>query len=269
MQDTATRPAPPPINARGGSASEYRELPEATFRFVIGEPKIRQMYSDKYGKWSTMVDLPLTLTEEEKKRLEEEFGKPPEGTFQSWRPAFGGYSCGYTLNSNNAGKESALVTFMACAFGAKNAGDFRKWINAGGCPTVTARDNDGRIEQINSWLKWLEGLEVYGTIRHDAGNNGQTLARFGGPMAVGSLPGQPEPAYQNTQKGKLRAMMSDEPAPADPATVEDAVAQGAAVAAQYNEAPAVNSVKGCAEHGAPQAGCTDCFDALMGEQASA
>jgi len=61
---------------------------------------------------------------------------------------------------------------------------------------------------IGDWLGWMEGLMVYGSIRHekDKQNAGQVRARFGGPLPLGSLKGQPEKEYQQLGLGKFRSM---------------------------------------------------------------
>ncbi len=274
---TMPRPAAPPLTGRGGSATLYREIPEGTWRFEVGKPDLRQLWSEKYAKWSTLVDLPITLVESEKERLLEEYGPPPDGYQQSWRPAYGKYGCGYTLNPTSAGKESALVTFMASCFGAKNATEFRKWIQAGGCPIVDAPTNEGRIEQINSWLGWIEGAEVYMTIRHDPQPTGGVLARAGGPMAIGSLPGQPEVAYSATWKGKLRALIAQESVPTP---AEQGVAEGAALAAaEFGDEPTYSATgepidktaSSACEHPAdkPEKGCDACYQRIFGAPSAA
>ena len=54
----------------------------------------------------------------------------------------------------------------------------------------------------------MEGLELYGSIRHepDRMNPGTVRSRFGGEMPIGSLPNDPEPDYQTLAEGKLRSM---------------------------------------------------------------
>lgn len=214
--------------------SDYRELPDGFIgRFIIGEPKLRKI-DGKYGPY-WMVDFPLTLTEPEKDRVRELLGEPPKGQYQSYRPAFGGYSCGYKFGKfekSGVYKSEPMIDFISAALGVKNQREFRAYIEAGGGPAE--RDDATEAENIaicESWLGWLEGLEIYGTIKHEEGNRG-LLARFGGPIPVGSLPGQPEPDYQTIGKGKLRAMMAENQATGH---VEKAVAAGAEIAARYDE----------------------------------
>lgn len=206
----------------------YREIPDGFVgRFVIGKPSLRKV-EGKYGVYY-MANFPLTLTEAEQKRLVETHGAPEDGVLQSWRPSFGGYSCGWTLKPKRDGSW-LVVDFLAAAFGSKNARAFRDWIAAGACPPEREEyTEEQNVQVIENWLAWVENLEIYGTVRHDQKGD-QLYARFGGPMPVGSLPGQPEPEYQATGKSKLRAMQAEsddgapteqsEPAPTAPAQTQ-------------------------------------------------
>jgi hypothetical protein len=213
--------------------ADYRELPDGFMgRFLIGTPKLRQM-TGQYGQF-WLVDFPLSLNEDEKARVIDMLGEPENGQYQSYRPAFGGYSCGYKFGGfDKTGKYESkpMIDFLSAAFGAKNQRDFRKYIEAGGGPTEDPNGTEEENQAIcESWLAWVDGLEVYGTIVHEEGKRG-LLARFGAPMAVGSLPNQPEPDYQAMGKGRLRAMMAETSPTTD---AEKGVAAGAEISAAYS-----------------------------------
>jgi hypothetical protein len=217
--------------------AEWREMPNGLYRWISGPPTISK--SEQYGNLN--VKFPLTLTESEKNRLKEEIGDPPDGTFQSWRPAFGGYMCGLSLGyvkRDGAYKTTKLVDYFCCMFGAKNASKAREWIVSGGGPLLDGEAPEAeQIKQLTEWFQWLDGLELLGSIENKPGNLGDMLARFGGPLPIGTsgtLWG-PDPAYQSFGLGKLRAIMaSTDSGAVDVSPAEMGVAAGAEISAQYN-----------------------------------
>ena len=192
-------------NTGGG---EWKEMPEGLFRWVIGTPTVKFLANNP----KPAITFPLTLTEPEKERLKAEYGEPDEGVLQSWRPAFGGYTVGPSLGwIDRTGKYNTtkLVDFLVAAVGAKNQSQLRKYFEQGGGPALT---DDAPVEEqmaeLQSWLTWWENLEILGSIKHETGQRG-LLARFGGPMAVGT-PGTlwgADPDYQTHGKGKLRMIL--------------------------------------------------------------
>lgn len=235
--------------------AEWRELPDGVYRWIVGKPEI--VKSEMYGNLN--VKFPLTLTEPEKKRVIDEVGEAPEGTFQSWRPAFGSYRVGLSLGyiqRDGTHKTTKLVDFLCCLFGSKQASKVREWIASGGGPVLDPDDDEqAQIRALESWLEWFEGLEVLGSIKGEQGKQGDRLARFGGPLPVGSsgtLWGA-DPEYQVSGLGKFRAMVAQMNAGgAESSAVEKAVAAGAAVAEQYDSGnPFFN------EKGEPIAEATD------------
>ena len=227
-----------------GEQSEYIELPEGVYRFVIGEPRIKRIWSQRYNRESVLVEFPMELTEDEKERLKAEHGERTDGRLQSWRPSFGGYSCGLTLGRRE--KPSALADFLSTVFGKRSQKAIREWIAAGGCYIPAAQDNEAADQEMAGWLRYAEGLEVYGSIRHEPGERG-VIARFGGPMAIGSLPGQPEDDYQKDGAAKARAFIAEAASHGQPVSTAYAIATGEAPA--Y---PQPELVTAPAKEGAPQ-----------------
>ena len=203
-------------NQGGG---EWQEMPEGLFRWVVGSPTVKKFA----GNDKPSIQFPLSLTEPEKERLKAEYGEPPEGTLQSWRPAFGGYLVGCSLgwiDKTGAYHTTKLIDFICACFGNKNAARARKYFQDGGGPWLDAEcTEEEQMQQLTSWLAWFEGLELLGSVKHETGTKG-LLARFGGPMPVGT-PGTlwgADPNYQTHGLGKLRMVMlqdgvsDDEPA---------------------------------------------------------
>jgi len=192
--------------------SEWRNIPEGVFEFEIGKPEVK--LNERFGNYQ--VRFPLSLTEKEKARVMAEnpmtLTEAKEGVQQSWRVSYTtGLSLGYMDNTGQY-KSTKLTDMMAAAFGHANSKAFRQWIVKGGGPPRPEDKNDqmAELELIEEWLGWLEGLELIGSIRHaeDSSGNGKMWARFGGPMAKGSLPGQRDEEYQAFGRGKLRAMIA-------------------------------------------------------------
>lgn len=214
--------------------AEWREVAEGMWRFRIGKPALKQNPRD--GKHRAR--FPLMLTLEEQKRHDEMIGPPPPGVNQSYRV---NYSVGLSLGFFREGQyqTTMLIDFLCAAMGTENGKKFRKWIEAGNGPPRPADKDDSVAElaMIETWLGWWEDLEVYGTVTQ----SGQ-WTNFAGPMAVGSLPGQPEPDYQAHCRGKLRQMMTEvaqvEPMN-PPSNTAAAIKEEVAKARQTVAAPAV------------------------------
>lgn len=194
--------------ANENTQSEWDPVPEGLFRWEVGQPILK--FSEQFGNYQ--VEFPLTLTESERERLRVENGEPVEGRMQSWRAT---YRVGLSLGwfKQGAYQTTKLVDFLCFCLGTQNAKALRKWFEQGGGPPRPADRDDEKaeLELIGEWLKWWEGLEVYGSIRHedDKKDPSKRWARFGGPMPVGSLPGQKDDDYQAHARGKLRAIMTD------------------------------------------------------------
>lgn len=181
------------------------EIPLATF--VLAKPELR--FSETYGNWN--VNFGLALHPD----LREQFipkRELPENTQQSDRVF---YTCGLSFGYIKDGQYQMpkLVEFMAACFGVAGGKAFRAWMaEGGGSPRPLDRDDDkAELEMIGDWLGWMEGLLVYGSVRHenDKQNPGQVRSRFGGPLPLGSLPGQPEIEYQQLGAGKFRLMRTE------------------------------------------------------------
>lgn len=223
--------------ATENTASLWQNVPEGVWRWVIGKPEIKIWPKGDYG-----IKFPLELIESEKKRADEEVGELPEDVQQSYRSSYTpGLSLGYF--KQGAFQTTKLVDFLCFTLGTGNAKQFRKWIaEGGGPPRPEDRDDaDAELKMIVEWMGWFEGLEILGSIRHevDKKDPNQTWARFGGPMPVGSLPGQKDDDYQALARGKMRAILADSGETRESNTAKEPVA--AAPARTYNEVfPAQN-----------------------------
>ena len=215
-----------PLFKRANEQSEqlWLPVPEGLWRWIIGAPELRM--NERFGKYE--VKFPLELTEEERARLmlETDDVYVPEGTQQSWRTQYTpGFSLGF-MAADGQYRSTNLIDFMAAAVGHANGKRFREWIAAGGGYARPADKDDDKaeLESIAHWLAWFENLELYGSIRHapDKQNPQKMWARFGGPMAVGSLPNQKDDAYQAIGRGKLRAMIAEWQASGGGTTAPDA-----------------------------------------------
>lgn len=184
-------------------------LPEKPLaRFVLVKPALR--LSPTFGNWK--VNFGLSLHPEWRERV---LGKPkalPENTQQSDR-AFHSVNLSLGYIKDGMYQTTNLIDFMTACFGVEGGKKFRAWVEAGGGPPRPLdRDDDvAEIKLIGDWLGWMEGLEVFGSIRHDLdrSGNGVIWARFGGEMPIGSLPDQEEPDYQTLAEGKLRSMVME------------------------------------------------------------
>ena len=180
-------------------------LPETPLaRFVLVKPALR--FSERFGNWT--VNFGLSLHTEWRERLIPTRELPPN--HQQSDRAF--YSPGLSLGWMKDGvyQSTNLIDFMTACFGTQGGKKFRKWVEAGGGPPrpLDRDDDKAEIAMIGDWLGWMEGLEVFGSIRHepDRAGTGTMYPRFGGAMPIGSLPEEPEPDYQTMAEGKFRSM---------------------------------------------------------------
>ncbi len=191
------------------SDTTWIPVPEGLWRWIIGKPSLKLW--ETRGDYS--VTLPLELTESERTRLKTEHGEPAEGEMQSYRARYEpGLSLGYFDKKAGAYKTTKLVDFLCFSLGASNAKALRKWFEQGGGPPRPddLNDQQAELDAIAEWLGWFENMEIYGSIRHEDDKKDPTKkwARFGGPMPVGSLPGQKDDEYQAFGRGKLRAILA-------------------------------------------------------------
>jgi hypothetical protein len=200
-----------PLMRRANEASEgeWRPIPVAMWRFRINPaPEIKY-----FEQWNSQrARFPLILTTNEQTRLLEEYGQPPEGTQQSTRTTYmTGLSLGYPDRKTGQYKSTKLTDFLAACLGQANQKRFFDWIADGGGPPKIPNPDDqqAELDAITRWLGWFEDLEVLGSIRHEEDAQGTIWARFGGPLAVGSIPGQREDQYQAIGLGKLRSMIAE------------------------------------------------------------
>jgi hypothetical protein len=201
--------------ANDQQASEWNPIPTGVWRFEIS-PAPEVKFNERFNNHGAR--FPLLLVPSEQDRLRDEHGKPPEGTQQSTRVSYTtGLSLGY-FQRDGQYKSTKLIDFLEACVGAANGKKFRAWIMDGGGPQKPndPDDPDEELKLIAEWLGWFEGLEVLGSIRHEEGADGTIWARFGGPMAVGSLPGQREDEYQAVGRGKLRSMIAELEASEEP-----------------------------------------------------
>ena len=181
-------------------------LPETPLaRFVLVKPALK--FSDRFGNWQ--VQFGLSLHTEWRERLIPIRDLPPN-TQQSDRAFYSpNLSLGF-INREGVYQSTNLIDFMTACFGTQGGKKFRKWVEAGGGPPrpLDRDDDKAEIAMIGDWLGWMEGLEVFGSIRHepDRAGTGTMYPRFGGAMPIGSLPKEPEPDYQTMAEGKFRSM---------------------------------------------------------------
>jgi hypothetical protein len=194
--------------ANDQQASEWNPIPIGVWRFHIS-PAPEVKFNERFNNYGAR--FPLLLVPDEQDRLREEHGHAPEGMQQSYRVSYTtGLSLGY-FQRDGQYKSTKLIDFLEACLGSANGKRFREWIMAGGGPqkSADAEDPEEELKLIEQWLGWFEGMEVYGSVRHEEDSSGAIWARFGGPMAVGSLPGHKEEEYQAVGRGKLRSMIAE------------------------------------------------------------
>ena len=209
------------------SQSDWRAIPEQMWRFRLGKPEVRP--DQKYGGYNAI--FPLSLTLDEQTRLLEQYGEPDPGTAQSTRT---NYRTALKLGwfKDNQYQTTRLVDFLCAVMGVEGGRKLRKWIEQGGGPPRPDDRDDQHAELalIEEWLGWWEDLEVFGTITHSTSSTtGSIWSNFGGPLPIGSLPGQPEPEYQSMCRGKLRAMLTEVQADGTSVPAESTKATAAAI----------------------------------------
>lgn len=203
--------------ATQNTSSEWLPMAEGMWRFVVGAPQIRE----KASQWGDYIELtfPLTLTEKEQERLVAQVGEPAKDQQQSYRVWVRGKlatAMGYFKGGKYQTTDCGLAEMMCAAVGAKESKTLRAWMMSGGVPFVSPdATEEEEIAELTNFYQWFEGLELYATIRHDPDKNDKTKMwpRIQGLLPVGSLPGQPEEAYQRACVGKVRTITSGNPAP--------------------------------------------------------
>jgi hypothetical protein len=192
------------------TASEWQPIPTGVWRFELN-PAPEVEYAERYSSWG--VRFPMILVPDERERLARDYEKAPAGMQQSYRTNYKCWSLslGYFQKSDGQFRSTKLMDFLEACIGHANAKRFHEWILNGGGPIKPEdpEDPDQEIEAFRQWFGWFEGLEVLGSIRHEEDANGTLWARFGGPMAVGSLPNLREDDYQAHGRGKLRSMIAE------------------------------------------------------------
>jgi hypothetical protein len=190
---------------------EWVPCPEGIRRFEIGKPVVGLSgFKDKDGGDKHNVSFPLSLTAEAYERAKEEVELGDGQTLSGKTRYRVGLSLGFWRDGQY--QSTKLVDFLCSAFGSTNSKKLRRYIEQGGGPQLSPEmPVQEQIAAVEEWLGWLEGLEVYGTITHrqDKQDPHKVWSDFAGPLPIGSLPGQPEPDYQATGRGKLRAMISE------------------------------------------------------------
>ena|SRR5581483_3197100 len=228
---------------QGTGGTTWLPCPTGLRKFEVGDGDVRlsRFKNDKTGEDQYQVAFPLKLTDDEYQRAKDEYdGEISEGEEISGRCW---YTCGLTLGWMKAGQYNTtrLADFLVTLLGSKQQTQLRKHIVAGGGPyidpSLTAEEE---VAVWNAWFQWFSGASVWGTVTHrlDKITPGKVWSDFGGPMAVGSLPGQPEPDYQAWGRGKLRMLLlqsgdinEPEPQPEPiPATVATAIEETAPAA---------------------------------------
>ena len=255
------------------SSTEWVNVPDGLYRWKLQKPVA--VYSEKYGNWR--VRFPLVLTDEERKRVDEQ-AELKEGQQQSYRASYtvGLFEnlFGYYPRRSDQFKPSKIAEIFAPAFGMKNQREVWDWIKSGGVPHVEkvetceacSKEANGPCwehfaQQVVEWLAWLEDLEIYGEIKNENG-----WANWGKPLAVGALPGQPERDYQSFGRGKFHGMIASlegTPTRTDGTAAEQGVAEGVAA---KEEAQAVYSANGLRldDHDHPEQGvCDVCYERLF------
>lgn len=201
--------------ATQNSSTEWRNVPEGMWRFVVGKPVIG-MHKSQYGDYMGLA-FPLELTKTEQQRLFDIHGAPPEGQQQSYRVQVRGKlatAMGFYRSGRYETTKCGLAEMMCAAVGATNAKTLREWMINGGVPFVTdGATEEEEIDELINFYSWFENLELYATLRHEPDKTGKLWARIEAFTAVGALPGQPEQQYQQRCANKVLSITSGNPAP--------------------------------------------------------
>jgi hypothetical protein len=219
----------------GQSETEWVPMAEGLWRFDIGEITIELSgFKNDDGSDKYRVSIPLQLTESEYERAKE-LANLTDNQQVSGRTKYRvGLGAKYPLGFYRDGTyvSTKLADFLCVVFGSKQTNRARKFLEQGGSPDYSqAQTYEEQIKTLETWLNWMNQCQVYGTITHSEDKKvpGKFWGNFGGPLAVGALPGQPEPDYQAFGAAKLRALMTNIET-ASPA--EQGVAAGAALVEQ-------------------------------------
>lgn len=229
---------------RGQGEGEWVPMAAGLWLFKLGRPSIRLSgFKNDDGTDKYRVEFPLQLTDEEYERARQEtpveHGQQVSGRVW-YRVGLGAkYPLGFYRDDKYV--STKLADFVCAAFGSKQVTKVRRYLEAGGGPDWSACEDYGaQIAALEDWLGWLEDMQLYGSVTHDdkRATGGRVWAVFGGPLPVGSIPGQPKPDYQAFGAGKLRAMTTgDEPEPShrDGAAAEQGIEEGLAAKAEQPE----------------------------------
>lgn len=201
--------------ATANSSTEWRNVPEGMWRFLIGKPVI-SMHKSQYGDYMGLA-FPLELTKAEQQRLFDIHGAPPDGQQQSYRIQVRGKlatAMGFYRSGKYETTKCGLAEMMCSAVGTANARTLREWMTNGGVPFVSdGATEEQEIDELINFYSWFENLELYATIRHEPDKVGKMWPRIESFTSLGALPGQPEQQYQQACANKVLSITSGNPAP--------------------------------------------------------
>lgn len=214
----------------GGGDTVWMPLPAKTWRLQVAEAKLLPATR---ADWKDQVGFKLRVAEADKPKLEQFGQKLGANEAQS---EFTNYRCGATLNGfrSSGYQPTKLAEFIAALYGAEIQDEVRDWIREGGA--WPGADSDD-IEEINEGLQWFVELELYAKVEHQVPDaQGRIWTRASTPIAVGAI--QPDPTYEAFGRRKFDQMIGrgsagesiEKPVSQPFANVEDAIADGAAIA---------------------------------------
>lgn len=215
----------------GGGDTAWQPLPARTWRLEVVDAKLLPATR---ADWKDQVGFKLKVAEADKPKLEQLGAKLADNEAQS---EFTNYRCGATLNGfrSTGYQPTKLGEFIAALYGSEIQDEVRDWIREGGAwPGADADDE----EEINEGLKWFIGLEFYAKVEHQAPDaQGRIWTRATTPTPVGAI--QSDPNYESFGRRKFDQMIGrgsagqsvEKPAGQPFSSVEDAIADGAAIAA--------------------------------------
>lgn len=209
--------------ATANSSTEWRNVPEGTWRFIIGKPVI-SMHKSQYGDYMGLA-FPLELTKAEQVRLFDAHGAPPDGQQQSYRISVRGKlatAMGFYRSGKYETTKCGLAEMMCAAVGTSNSRTLREWMTNGGVPFVTdGATEEEEIAELVNFYSWFEELELYAKVRHEPDKTGKMWTRIESFTSLGDPPGPPEQHYQQTCANKVLRITSGNPAPQTEAAAVD------------------------------------------------
>lgn len=201
--------------ATANSSTEWRNVPEGTWRFLVGKPVIG-MHKSQFGDYMGLA-FPLELMKAEQVRLFDAHGAPPEGQQQSYRIQVRGKlstAMGFYRSGKYETTKCGLAEMMCAAVGAGSSRALREWMSNGGVPFVSAdASEDEEIQELVSFYSWFENLELYAKVRHEPDKTGKIWTRIESFTALGEPPGPTEQAYQQACGNKVMRITTGNPAP--------------------------------------------------------